>query len=622
MCNDGLERILFEAGFCVIQSGGKYARVEMIENRLSKEDSDAADIIDELRTQSGEKALLIALGAFYLRPEGGGVEFYHKSFAEFLCAKRLQLSLEEWTEPGRKRRTWFIDDEQLGRQIYDLLGYGGLTPEIVEFLRGLITQNQDFKFVKLFQRLNKFYRNWCEGEFIDAEDTTLPQTKMRELVKQLPTRENYLGQKQIDIYVGLNIIILLLELHRFAQSRDDLKKQINFHPCGNCNELGELDKNEDNTLLLRIINLSSCLGNDGFFKTVGSFLTEANLSRVDLSRSNLSRVNLSRSNLSGAILRQVDLSEANLSHVNFINADMCRCDLTSSNLTHSMLRNAYLRGADCREAKFNYANLEEADLCRAYLYNSNFSNAILSKASVKKANLDAANFYNTNFDDLIWDVGTQWFHAKGLNQIRNAPEKLKTNFDFIKGQELSIALEHLDNGEISRAIDIYITVAGNISERLKDDNFKAHLYNKIAWLTFLLDTKNSCIYKSFNLAKKAVDIDTKNGNYRDTYGVLMAAKTHLELINLSTNIDPRDMPEVNSVSDDDYYVSQNANIENPYNQSIVQFEKALDSEDFKKLALPNVKKIRKRREEWIDKLEKRINPFTSEMVSLLRKEEY
>ena len=91
---DDLRRILTEAGLCVVQSGGEYAKVKMIETRLEKDDPAAAGIIKTLRKQSGEKALTTALGVFYLRPaageRGGGVEFYHKSFSEFLCEKSLE----------------------------------------------------------------------------------------------------------------------------------------------------------------------------------------------------------------------------------------------------------------------------------------------------------------------------------------------------------------------------------------------------------------------------------------------------------------------------------------------------------------------------------------------------
>ena len=196
---DNLERILTEAGLCVVQSGGEYARVEMIEKRLDKDGSKAANLIQEIRANSGE--LTTALGAFYIRPaggkKGGGVEFYHKSFSEFLCAKRLLISLEEWTERGEKQDKLLVDDFKLAEQIYDLLGYGGLTPEIVEYLRGLLFKSSEFLLVELFQRLEGFYWLWCDGEFIDAEGTTLPQTKMRELKvkEQLLERETYLGQR-------------------------------------------------------------------------------------------------------------------------------------------------------------------------------------------------------------------------------------------------------------------------------------------------------------------------------------------------------------------------------------------------------------------------------------------
>ena len=283
---DSLERILTEAGLCVVQSGGEYAKVKMIETRLARNDSDAADIITKLRNKRGEKALTTALGAFYLRPAAGkkrgGVEFYHKSFGEFFCAKRLQESLSTWTTRvniGRQQQ-WFISKEELARQIYDLLGYGGLTPEIVEYLRGLLIKSNEFRPVELFQRLSDFYWRWCDGEFIDAEGTILPHLKMRELKEQLPERETYLGQRQVDVYAGLNIMILLLELHRYGQSQTgDIKQQLTFYPCGQPKANGNP---EEPTLLLRLIDYSNCIGIKGFKDTVGNFLHGADLHGADL----------------------------------------------------------------------------------------------------------------------------------------------------------------------------------------------------------------------------------------------------------------------------------------------------------------------------------------------------
>ncbi|MEM8832031.1 MAG: pentapeptide repeat-containing protein [Cyanobacteria bacterium P01_G01_bin.19] len=341
---DSLERILMEAGLCVVQSGGEYARVGMIETRLEKDDSDAAQAIKDLREKSGEQALSTALGAFYIRPaagkKGGGFEFYHKSFSEFLCAKRLLVSLEEWTETGGRRKRLIIDDQELARQIYDLLGYGGLTVEIVEYLWGLLLKNNEFQPVKLFERLLDFYERWCDGEFIDAKGITLPQQKMHELDEQCPDRETNLGQRQVDIYAGLNIMILLLELHRYGQSLsdEDIKHKLTFYPCGEPNQSGKL---EDSTKLSTIIGYCQCVGASGFRDIVGNFLRDANLRDANLSGARLSGARLDGARLDGANLEGANLRDAYLSGTN----------LSGARLDGARLDGAYLSGTNLSGAR-------------------------------------------------------------------------------------------------------------------------------------------------------------------------------------------------------------------------------------------------------------------------------
>ena len=133
---DVMETILTESALAVVQSGGESAKLSMIYERLPK---DLAGNWKLLQQEESEKTLSTALGAFYIKKNNqeGGVEFYHKSFSEFLFAKRIYFSLQEWTEK-RKRNKWVISDDELPKHVYDLFGYGGLTVEIVEYLRGLI----------------------------------------------------------------------------------------------------------------------------------------------------------------------------------------------------------------------------------------------------------------------------------------------------------------------------------------------------------------------------------------------------------------------------------------------------------------------------------------------------
>ncbi|MBW4689537.1 MAG: NACHT domain-containing protein [Komarekiella atlantica HA4396-MV6] len=114
---EALQRILAEAAVCVVQSGGESASMQMVKARLQQDD-EAKELIAKAEKELGEESLKTALSAFYLKSnDDGGVEFFHKSFREFLCAERLKQSLEEWTEPGRRGKTFNVDEQQFkGRQ--------------------------------------------------------------------------------------------------------------------------------------------------------------------------------------------------------------------------------------------------------------------------------------------------------------------------------------------------------------------------------------------------------------------------------------------------------------------------------------------------------------------------
>jgi hypothetical protein len=433
---EDLRRILTEAGLCVVQSGGECASITMIEERL-KGDNTVKALLDEARERLKDNLLRNALAAFYLQPAAGGkegaVEFAHKSFGEFLCAERLKESLENWTQPGRKGRGFNLADEQLYWEIYDLLGYGGLTPEIVEYLMALLTtppilnnggaREEEFRPVKLFQRLEDFYLRWNEGEFIDTAEETLPQKKTRQLQKQ----GIQLGQRQVDVYAGLNVMILLLELHRYALSRDDLKDKIDFYPCGQKDTEGF-----DKTRSLRIIGYSNCIGIHGFLNAVRQFLNSANLSGADLSGADLNRADLSGADLSGANLSGAFLNGANLSRAN-----LSRADLSGASLYHANLSGADLSGADLIGVDLSGASLSGANLSGASLSGANLSGASLSRlypirafkrADLSRADLSHADLSHADLKDVIWDEETRGDNVRHLETAANVPEALKQKF--------------------------------------------------------------------------------------------------------------------------------------------------------------------------------------------------
>jgi hypothetical protein len=580
-----------------------------------------AEKIREFKNSGNQKVLNNALTAFYLKSnydEDARVEFLHASFGEFMCAKRIYQSFEEWIKWDDINDFYNVKNEQFNTELYDLFGFGILNQEIIEYLFGLIA-NEDYQLPKhLFVRLEKFYQNWCDGKFINADGTTLSQQFMRQLKEDLPKGSICLGQNQVEIFTGLNVLVILLELHR-TYHKKNAAVDIDFHPCGriesqkNTNQLGEDYQDttglHDSNRLLRIIALSHCIDINGFTKTIGANLSGANLSGANLSGANLSGANLSGANLSGASLRQANLNDANLTGANLSDADMCRCDLTGSNLEKAILKNTYLRGADCRNVNFINATLNGTDLCRAYIHNADFECAELADISIKNTNLFAANFKDTNFSSLVWNSSTIWLHAKGIHQVKNIPNSLQDNLDFQDANELSEAYASLDSGEISNAIKICKQVTDRVVQRLRDPSFKAHTYNRFAWLCSLQNPKNQCRGEIISLAREAVKINPKSGTYKDTLALTIIFHPPFYM--------PLGYGQVEEGANDEEARK------NAYEEAIKLLEAALECEDFKKLALPNMNKIRQRRKDWIKSLQSRINPFFSKQeISLLLKEEY
>ncbi|NET46303.1 pentapeptide repeat-containing protein, partial [Okeania sp. SIO2B3] len=412
---EDLEILLAEAGLCVVQSGGEYAAIKMIEDRLVKQGyKELQNLIEKARQDEREDGLKNALAAFYLKSAAkaeNSVEFFHKSFGEFLCAKRMVEGLEDLTEKtGKRRKTYVVSDEELEWQVYDLFGYGSLTVEVVEYLMALLVKSQ-VELVVLFERLYEFYWNWSDGKFIEEREEVLPQKKTRQLWQWGIES----GQRQVDIYTGLNVMILLFKLHRYGQSQEELREQLHFCPCG---QPGGEDF--DRRRLLRIIGYSQCLEVDAFVEIVGVFfngadLRDANLRSADLSHTDLSDANLSRTNLSGA-----DLSVANLS-----GADLSVANLSVANLIDANLSGAYLRCADLIGAKLRYAKLRYANLS-----NANLSDANLRDADLRYANLSRTNLSGAYLSNIKWDNDTNWSNTIGLHEAREVPEDLQQNPEF------------------------------------------------------------------------------------------------------------------------------------------------------------------------------------------------
>ena len=389
-----LRRILAEAGLCVVQSGGECAAIAMIESRLRGDDA-VRSLLEQAQSRLQESPLRNALAAFYMQPgsKTGSVEFAHKSFSEFLFADRLKEAIEDWTDQREVRRQMSdrVEDKAMHWQLYDLLGYGGLTPEIVEYLMALLTKSATFDPVRLFHRLEDFYLRWCDGEFIDELDSeNLPQKKLRSLRDQVQETGGAIGLRQVDVYTGLNVMILLFELHRYGRSREELEKKICFYPCSQPGA-----KEFDESRLLKIIGYSDCVTVGAFRTIASSFISSSKLNSIDLSKVDFFKVNLINADLSNAYLAFAGLNDADHSNANFSNAILAFADLSDSDLI--------------------FADLRKADLVSTSLVNADLSGADLSGAIL----------IDTDLKNISWDESTQWDGVEDLETARNVPIALK-----------------------------------------------------------------------------------------------------------------------------------------------------------------------------------------------------
>jgi hypothetical protein len=502
-----LRTILAEAGLCVVQSGGESAAIALIEERLT-DDEGAKQLLVQAKQNADQHPLKNALAAFYLKSTEGSenqIEFFHKSFGEFLCAERMVEALVRWTkkEEGRAKR-YLVSEQTLLCEIYDLFGFGALTSEIVEYLIGLL-KISELDWGELFKRLESFYLDWSDGTFIDTTQDNQPQRKAR----QLQDYQVDVGQRQVDIHTGLNVLILLLETHRYAQTVEGLKTAIHFYPCGQPDT-----ERHDDERLLRMIHYSDCLQLGTFNQSVGRFFGSADLRSVDLWGANLNSAKLDSVNLNGA-----NLSGANLSNANLNGANLCGADLSGANLSHANLSRSNLSRANLIRADLSLTNVISADLSGANIRGANLdagdlSGADLSSANISSANLRRTNLRRANLNEIRWDGATHWAGIEGLHATLNVAESLAAISRFRAALILSQAMDGGVQGNIVAAVQNY-KLAQTIDTGLEID---PEAWDLLCWVGALHNQAKIILFAS----DKATHSNPKFPIFRDTRGLVRA----------------------------------------------------------------------------------------------------
>ncbi len=417
---DQFVRILEEIAIACWHGNGRTTTVAEIESHCK--DSGLEKML-EIFQEGAKVAVTKLFAAFYFRESGikgteKTFEFTHKSFGEYLTAKRIVLELESIQEEFTRHQTKFDrgwNEKECLKHWAMLCGLTTIDEYLFEFIKSEI-RLRDLETVKSWQQTLCHLISFMLKEGMPMEELKLSYFEMN---KQARNAEEAL-LVVLNACAQVTQIISKIEwqtpeafgtwLNKLQPQRKEYESTLitsclNYLDLNCCililKELCCANLRRANLTLanLTLANLSEA--NLSRANLSRADLSEADLSEADLSGADLYKANLSRANLSGAALNYANLNEANLSRANLSGAplnyaNLNEANLSDANLSGANLSGANLSGANLSDANLSGANLSEADLSYANLSDANLSRAILSDANLSGANLSGANLSDAN----------------------------------------------------------------------------------------------------------------------------------------------------------------------------------------------------------------------------------
>lgn len=370
MDKDNFIRILQEIALTVWHENGRTATVDQI-----KKQCEVANIVSYFGDFSNDmkSGVTRLLMAFYFREFGNNqgdktFEFTHKSFGEYLTAKRIMLELEimlEEVERSKKRAGTGWTIEEVFEKWIRICGPQYISYELQRFIDGefdiLLLENNGFEVIEEYQQL-------MLGMIRIAANGDSPIKKLG------------LNTFSEDLTYSRNSESAMMIIHSICAK----KTEKNF----------------------KSINFDNEYSFDQWLHRI-DYRIEAQLNNLNLSGCNLSNIFLG-CNFNSAILNDANLVFSNLYMSTFKNAS---------------LENASLYGVGFEETNFEGANLKNAKLGESSLKNANLKNANIDGTEFTHANLENANFEGTNYEKAIFTGA----NLKGtiLENLYTSEEKLE-----------------------------------------------------------------------------------------------------------------------------------------------------------------------------------------------------
>ncbi|WP_341526524.1 pentapeptide repeat-containing protein [Nostoc sp. UHCC 0302] len=364
------------------------------------------------KEQDAKAGVTRLLTAFYFRKSGykqneETFEFTHKSFGEYLTARRIVKEIERFQEikefsKNNKYIKWdekealkdwaklcgstamdkylfkfVVDEIRLKQERADVSEWQQILCDLISFMLHNGMPMELLTDIKSFHQANQQARN--------AEEALLAVLNACARVTRNVSKIKWPSPEAFGSWIS-----------RLQGQRGDTDTDV-F--CLNC--LSFLDLRDCVLVFKDLYKANLVQGN-----LVEANLAGAFLARAFLVGANLVQANLEWANLVEANLLQANLVEANLLRANLVEANLLRANLEGANLRGANLLRAILVEANLEGANLEEANLEEANLLRANLEGANLRGADLRGADLEWPRLTQANFEGEDLADLNEDSGS------------------------------------------------------------------------------------------------------------------------------------------------------------------------------------------------------------------------
>ncbi|WP_109150952.1 pentapeptide repeat-containing protein [Azospirillum sp. TSO5] len=355
---DRLEQMLEEVAVAAWHAGTDRAvPLNAVEKRLADN-----RLSGELRLLSNntDAALTTLLDSFFCRAHQGVehrlVEFTHKSFGQFLVARRVVRMLPDMPNPQHSDR---YTTEAALKKWMELCGPAAMDRATYDFLSAQVAAEAVHGPLKSTQ--------WRD---------TLSNLLVECLEKGMPLPDGVLRSRASERLVRNAEIAMLCAVAAAFRVSEEKPASI------------RIDSAILPTTLHRLAGPMTdwSVARDTFhvFDLTGADLWGADMWGVNLMGADLMGADLIGANLMGANLSDADLMNANLMGANLSDANLTRANLSDANLTHANLSDANLT-----RANLTRANLSDADLTRADLSDANLSDVDLELVQLEPKQLAA-----------------------------------------------------------------------------------------------------------------------------------------------------------------------------------------------------------------------------------------